>query len=64
MGDFPGGLVVKTSPPKARSSQLRELRSQVPCGKKKTKTLRQKEYCNKFNKDFKSGPYPKKKSVP
>ena len=27
---------------------------------KKTKMLKQKEYCNKFNKDFKNGPYPKK----
>ena len=28
---------------------------------KKTKMLKQKEYCKKFNKDFKKGPYPKKK---
>ena len=27
---------------------------------KKTKTLKQKEYCNKFNKDFKNGPLKKK----
>ena len=27
----------------------------------KTKNMKQKQYCNKFNKDFKNGPHQKKK---
>ena len=27
----------------------------------KVQNLKQKQYCNKFHKDFKNGPYPKKK---
>ena len=27
--------------------------------KKKKKNIKQKQYCNKFNKDFKNGPYKK-----
>ena len=30
------------------------------CGKKKKKNIKQKQYCNKFNKVFKNGPYKKK----
>ena len=26
----------------------------------KNKNIKQKQYCNKFNKDFKNGPHPKK----
>ena len=32
-----------------------------PKRKKKTKTPKQKQYFNKFNKDFKNGPHQKKK---
>ena len=67
MGDFPAGLVVKTSPSKARSAgSIPAQGAKIPGAlwQKKTKMLRQKEYCNKFNKDFKNGPYPKKESVP
>ena len=28
----------------------------------KNQNLKQKQYCNKFNKDFKNGPYQKKKT--
>ena len=38
-------------------SLLRELRSHMPCGQK----IKQKQYCKKFNKDFKNGPHQKKK---
>ena len=37
---------------------VRELRSYMPLSHK-TKT-KQKQYCNKFNKDFKKWSYPKK----
>ena len=39
-------------------SLVGDLRSHRPRGQK-TKTLQQKQYCNKFNKDFKNGPHPK-----
>ena len=40
-------------------SLVEELRSHLPCGPKKEKTIffKQKQYCNKFNKDFKNGPW-------
>ena len=37
---------------------VRELRSHMPQAKK-PKHIRQKQYCNKFNKDFKNGPHEK-----
>ena len=30
-------------------------------GAKKNQNIKQKQYCNKYNKDFKNGPHPKKK---
>ena len=36
-----------------------ELRSHMPHQKKQN--IKQKQYCNKFNKDFKNGPHQKKK---
>ena len=35
-------------------SLVGELRSHVPCDQK-TKTEKQEQYCNQFNKDFKNG---------
>ena len=35
-----------------------ELRSHMPCGQK-PKHKQQKQYCNKFNKDFKNGQHQK-----
>jgi len=60
LGDFPGGPVVKTSSSNAGGvvrPLIRELRSYMPHGQKakQTKQLKktkQKQYCNKFNKDF------------
>ena len=52
--DFPGAPVVKTVLPMQGvwvRSLVRELRSHMPHGKKQN--TKQKQYCNKFNKDFK-----------
>ena len=52
--DFPGAPVVKTVLPMQGvwvRSLVRELRSHMPHGKKQN--AKQKQYCNKFNKDFK-----------
>ena len=43
------------------SSLIGKLRSHILHGKKKKKNRIQKQYCNKFNKDFKNGPRQKKK---
>ena len=54
--------MVKTSPSKQGvrvQSLVRDLRSHTPCDQK-TKTYKQNQYFNKFNKDFKRGPYLKK----
>ena len=40
----------------------RDLRSHMPQGQKSQK-IKQKQYCNRFNKDFKNGPHPKKLDV-
>ena len=63
---FPGHLVVKTLPSNAGSvSSIPGLEAKIPYGspkKKKTKKKKhthknQKQYCNKFNKDFENGPH-------
>ena len=40
-----------------------EVRSHVPCDTppQKKKPKEEKQYCDKFNKDFKNGPHPNKK---
>ena len=40
-------------------SLVGELRSPMPRGQK-NQNIKQKQYCNKFNKDFKNGPHQKK----
>ena len=60
--DFPGGPVVKTSPSNAGGVGSNPGQgAEIPHASqtKKTKT-NQKQYCNKFNKDFKNGPHQKK----
>ena len=42
-------------------SLVGELKSHMPCGQK-NQNIKQKQYCNKFSKDFKNGPHQKKKS--
>ena len=39
-------------------SLVGELRSHMPCGQK-IQNIKQKQYCNKFSKDFKNGPHKK-----
>ena len=54
--------MVKTSPSSAGGAGLIpgwELRSHMPHSKR-PKNIKQKQYWNKFNKDFKNGPHPKK----
>ena len=60
---FSGGPVVKTSPSNTRGARLIPGR-----GAKishalwpKNQNIKQKQYCNKFNKDFQNGPHQKKK---
>ena len=55
-GDFPGGPVVKTSPSNGQGAKIpHALRP-------KNQNIKQKQYCNEFNKGFKNGPHQKKKS--
>ena len=61
--EFPGGPVVRTSPNNARGTGLnpgRGARISHASGPK-NQDIKQKQYCNKFNKDFKNGPHQKKK---
>ena len=61
-GDFPEGPVVKTSPSNAKGEgsvpdwEAKTLHASSP----KNQSVKQKQYCNKFSKDFKNGPHPKK----
>ena len=55
--DFPGGPVVKTSPSNAGGE------GSIPGQRAKilyTSRPKHKQYCNKFNEDFKNGPHKKK----
>ena len=66
--DFPGGPVVKTSPSNAGGAGLIPgQEAKIPyASQPKNQNIKQKQYCNKFNKDFKNGPHQKnfKKNVP
>ena len=59
--DFPGGPVVKTSPSNAVSVGLIPGRgAKIPRASwPENQNLKQKQHCNKFNKDFKNGPHEK-----
>ena len=57
-GDFPGSPVVKTSSSNSGHEGLipgREARI-LPVLQAKNQNIKQKQYCNRFNKDFKNGP--------
>ena len=59
--NFPGGAGVKTSPSNAGvhvQSLVREL--DPTCLQAKDQNKEQKQYYNKFDKDFKDGPHQKK----
>ena len=58
---FPGSPVVKTSPASTRIACLiLGQGSKIPHAlQPRNQNLKQKQYCNKFNKDFKDGPHQK-----
>ena len=58
-GDFPGGPVVKTLPSNAGGvGSIPGWGARIPqASRPKSKSIKQKQYCNKFNKDFKTGPH-------
>ena len=60
---MPGGPVVKTSPFNAGcEGSFPGWGTKIPHASwTKNKYIKQKQYCNKFNKDFKNGPHQKKK---
>ena len=59
--DFPGSSVVKTSPSNARSVGLiSRLGTKIPhASMPKNQNIKQKQYCNKINENFKNGPRQK-----
>ena len=61
-GDFPGGPVVKTLPSNAGvAGSIPGRGAKIPhASRPKNQNTKQKQYCNKFNKDFKNGPHQKK----
>ena len=59
--DFPGGPVVRTLHSSAGDAGLIpgwEAKIPHACGQK-NQNIKQKQYCNEFNKDFKNGPQQK-----
>ena len=60
--DFPGGPVVKASPSNAGGKgSIPGWGAKIPhASRPKNQNIKQKQYCNKFNKDFKNGPHQKK----
>ena len=63
MRDFPGGLVVKTSPSNAgRAGSIRDWGAKIPHALwSKNQNIKQKQYCNISDKDFKNDPTSKTK---
>ena len=58
--DFPGGPVVKTSPSNAEGL-IPGWGGKIPhASRLRNQNIKQKQYCNKFNKDVKNGPCQKK----
>ena len=55
----PGGVVVGTPPSKAGAVGVTpEGVAKIPFAlQAKNHNIKQKQYCNKFNKDFKNGPH-------
>ena len=61
-GDFPGCPVVETLPSKAGGvGQTSGQEAKIPhASHPKKRNMKQRQYCNKFNKDFFNGPSEKK----
>ena len=57
--DFPGGPVVKISPSSiGGAGSIPGHGAKIPhASRPKGQNIKQKHYCNKFNKDFKNGPH-------
>ena len=62
--NFPGGPAAKTSPSSAAGAgSIPGGGAGIPHGTwPKTQNRKQKQHCNKFNKDFKNGPHQKKQT--
>ena len=62
IGDFPGSPVVKTLSSNAGGAgSIPGQGTKIPqASRPKNHNIEQKQYCNKFNEDFKNGPYQKK----
>ena len=60
--DFPGSPMLKTSPSNAGgASSIPGQAAKIPHAlRPKSQNIKQKQYCNKFSKDFKNGPHQKK----
>ena len=60
--DFPGGPVVKTSPSNAGGAgSIPGRGAGILCASwPENQNVKQKQYCNKFNKELKNGPHQKK----
>ena len=63
MGDFPGDPLVKTSPSNAGGAcSIPGRATKIPHALgPKNQNIKQKQYCNKFNEDFKNDTHPPKK---
>ena len=61
---FPSGPVVRTSPSNAEGrGSIPAQGTEIPYALwPKNQNIRQKHYCNKFNKYFLNGPHQKKKN--
>ena len=59
--DFPAGPVGKTSPSNAGGAgSIPGWGAKIPhASRPKYQNVKQKQYCNKFNRDFKNGPHQK-----
>ena len=57
--------MVKTSPSNAGGTGSTPGRgAKIPqASQPKNQNIKQKQYCNRFNKDFKNGPHQKKKKI-
>ena len=57
--------MVKTSPSSAGGAgSIPGRGAKIPhASQPKNQNIKQKQYCNKFNKDFKNGPHQKKKNL-
>ena len=62
---FPDSPGVKISPSNTRGEGSIPGQEAASWQKKKKKknTIKQKQYCSKFNKDLKNGPYQKRKKI-